>query len=176
MTTKVEGLRIAITTLTALLAVEEGKPSGSYLGALLPGFDADAAEKQRLLEIAESIKPHAWRDAGPGVPISMVGDNDGSIEMDDLLRAFGPFMTLAENANFGKLPDDAVVKDSTGKPFHRITIKRRAGLGRQAVGVLRDEVRAIWYSAWGQATRADPLNVNHIPKPEIVHMLFDKVY
>ena len=134
----------------------------------------EEAERRRLEEIATSQRPHAWRDAGPGVPITMVGDNDDSVEMDDLLRAFGPFMTLAENANFNK--PEPVVKDSTGAPFHRITIKRRAGLGRQAIRTLRDEIRGVWYSPWGQETRAHPLNVNHIPKPEVVHALFDKVY
>lgn len=118
--------------------------------------------------------PHAWREAGPGVPISMVGDNDDSVEMDDLLRAFGPFMTLAENSNFNK--PEPVVRDSTGAPFHRITIKRRAGLGRQAIRTLRDEIRGVWYSPWGQATRTDPLNANLMPKPEVVFALFDKVY
>lgn len=166
----IEFHRAAIAFHQAEIAKLEGSPTYS-------GFDQNDWRTwwpAMLRQYENDGKPRAWRDAGPGVPITMVGDNDDSVEMDDLLRAFGPFMTLAENANFNK--PEPVVRDSTGAPFHRITIKRRAGLGRQAIRTLRDEIRGVWYSPWGQDTRAHPLNVNLIPKPEVVHALFDKVY
>lgn len=173
MSESADALRAAATLLLTKAAELDGK------GPAAAGFNMNdwrswwpAMQEQ----FRRDSLPHAWRDAGPGTPFGFTGDNDDSVEMDDLLRAFGPFMTLAENANFGKLPQDAVVKDSTGAPFHRITIKRRAGLGRQAIRTLRDEIRGVWYSPWGQATRTDPLNANLMPKPEVVFALFDKVY
>ena len=163
MTTRTEALRTAITVLTAQLALEEGKPATAYL----PVFDTDEAERKRLAEIAERTKPHAWRDAGPGTPITMVGDNDDSPELDELLRAFRPFC-------------DALTRerqpDSTGALFFVPHIKRRGGTGMQSVRLVRDEIRGAWYSAWGEAWRKHPLNATLLPKPEVVEALFAKVY
>lgn len=161
MSTTAAALRTAITVLTAQLAIVEGKPQ------VAPVFDTDEAERKRLAEIAESIKPHAWRDAGPGVPITAVGDGDDSPELDDLLRAFRPFC-------------DALTRegqtDSTGERFYVPAIKKRGGLGLQSVRLIRDEIRGAWYSAWGEAWRAHPLNAGLLPKPETVEALFAKVY
>lgn len=170
---EIEALRLSIMILMQNLATLERRPT-TFFGTALT--NADKAWQMMLAEFAASEKPHAWREHGPGTPFGFGGDNDDSVEMDNLLRAFGPFMTLAENANLGKLPQDAVVKDSTGAPFHRIWIKKRSPLGIQAVRNLRDEIRGIWYSAWGQATRADPANANHIPKQEVWQSFFDRVY
>jgi len=163
MTTRTEAIRTAITVLTSLLAIEEGKPATTYV----PAFDTDAAERKRLAEIAESIKPHAWRDAGPGVPITAVGDNDDSPELDELLRAFRPFCDAATREQ---------QKDSTGAVFFVPHIKRRGGIGPQGVRLVRDEIRGAWYSAWGEAWRKHPLNATLLPKPEVVEALFAKVY
>lgn len=72
MTTKTEALRTAITVLTAQLAIEEGKAPGAYI----PAFDTDEAERKRLAEIAESLKPHAYVPWGPGVLPSQSGTNE----------------------------------------------------------------------------------------------------
>ena len=141
MSTRTEALRTAITALTALLAIEEGKPATAYL----PKFDTDAAERQRLEEIANNLKPHEWRDAGPGVPITDVGDNDDSPELDDLLRAFRPFCDAATREQ---------QPDSTGVRFYVPHIKKRGGIGLQSVRLIRDEIRGVWYSDWGKAWRA----------------------
>lgn len=163
MSTRSEALRTAIAVLTAQLAIEEGKPAGTYL----PAFDTDEAERKRLAEIAESTRPHAWRDAGPGVPITGVGDNDDSVELDDLLRAFRPFCDAATRE---------AQTDSTGERFYVPNIKRRGGIGLQSVRLIRDEIRGLWYSAWGEYWRAHPLNAPLLPKPEVVEALFAKEY
>lgn len=167
MSTKAEALRTAIAVLTVQLAIEEGKPPQTYLGQILPKFDTDEAERKRLAEIAESDKPHAWRDAGPGVPITEVGDNDDSKELDDLLRAFRPFCDALTRE--GQL-------DSTGSIFYVPHIKKRGGVGLQSVRLVRDEIRGKWYSTWGRNWREHPLNAPLLPKPEVVEALFSKEY
>lgn len=118
-----------------------------------------------LEQFANEARPHPWRDAGPGVPITDVGDNDDSPELDALLRAFRPFC-------------DALTRegqtDSTGERFYVPAIKRRGGIGLQSVRLIRDEIRGKWYSAWGEAWRAHPLNANLLPKQEVVDALFSK--
>lgn len=167
MSTKAEALRTAIAALSALLAIEEGKPAGTYLGQILPTFDTDAAERQRLAEIAESIKPHAWRDWEAGVPPGQVGDND---PVDpELLRVFRPFHDAATREG---------VEDSAGARFFLPTIKKRAGIGPKASGVIRDETRRLWESKWGEDWRAHEANIaaGHVPKAEDVARIFGKVY
>lgn len=158
MSTKAEALRTAITTLTAMLAIEEGKP------VKVPDFDTDAAEKQRLAEIAESMKPRPFQDLAPGHIID-VGDNDPPD--DDLLRAFGPFIQAATDA--GQL-------DSAGERFTLQTIKKRAGVGPASWGVVRDEVRAKWFSPWGAEWRAHQANAFKVPNAAVVDALFSKAY
>lgn len=119
-------------------------------------------------EAAESMKPHAWREPGPGVPITMAGDNDKPD--DDLLRAFRPFMDALTRAT------NPMQLDSAGERFYLPTIKRRAGTGWASWGVVRDEIRAKWYSPWGVAWRSDSANAHLVPKPEVVDALFSKVY
>lgn len=160
-----EGLRAAIAILTARLAVVEGKPPQTYLGQVLGKFDTDEAERKRLAEIAESMKPHAWVDLAPGTPPWMVGDNDKSD--DDLLRAFGPFADAAGKAS---------QPDSHGAPFSIPAIKKRAGIGWKSWGVVRDEIRALWFSNWGVKWRAHTSNAHLVPKPEVVDQLFSKSY
>lgn len=162
--TRAEALRTTIAFLTAQLAIEEGKPAGTYLGQILPGFNAEEAEKKRLAEIAESMKPHAWVDLAPGTA-GQAGDNDKPD--DDLLRAFGPFMDAAR---------DAHMPDSHGALFTLQSIKKRAGTGWKSWGVVRDEIRILWFSEWGLKWRNHSANAFKVPKPEVVDQLFSKVY
>jgi hypothetical protein len=150
-----------IREAAAILILEADKLDGKAPST------AGEVERERIRQALESQQPHEWRDAGPGVPITGVGDNDDSVELDDLLRAFRPFC-------------DALTRerqpDSTGVTFFVPHIKKRGGIGLQSVRLIRDEIRGKWYSAWGEAWRAHPLNANLLPKPEVVEALFSKVY
>lgn len=163
MSTQAEALRTVIAVLTAQLALLEGKAPGAYLGQILAQFDTDGAERKRLAEIAESMKPHSWSDPGPGVPITMSGDNDKPD--DDFLRAFEPMMRAAAQQQ---------QKDSTGQVFYFPNIKRRTGLGWMGV---KRECLALITSAWGQAWMADELNIKAglVPKPAAIALLFQQV-
>lgn len=114
--------------------------------------------------------PHAWVDPGFGVPITQAGDNDPVDE--DLLRAFKPFMDAATRET------NPIQLDSRGERFFLPTIKKRAGIGPQASGVIRDEIRRLWESQWGQDWRADELNIaaGQVPPEGEVARLFAKVY
>lgn len=161
MSTNAEALRTAIAVLTAQLALVEGKPSGTYLGQILPGFNADEAEKKRLAEIAESMKPRTWREWVAGVPPDQVGDNDPPD--DDFLRAFEPMMRAAGQQG---------VKDSTGAVFFFPNIKARTGHGW--LGVKR-ECLALVTSQWGQDWMANPDNARIVPKPAAIALLVKQV-
>jgi len=154
--------RTAIAVLSAQLAAEEGKPATTYMGQLLAA--AEEAEANRLREIAERQKPREWQDLAPG-HILDAGDNDKPD--DDLLRAFGPFIQALTDA--GQL-------DSTGARFTLQTIKKRAGTGPASWGVVRDEVRAKWFSPWGAEWRANAANAFKVPNAQVVDALFSKVY
>lgn len=174
MSTPADILRASALMLSNEADKLDGKPAGpTYFGvplnpANVPGWAiAIDAERRRLEEIVERMKPHAWRDAGPGVPITDVGDNDDSPEMDDLLRAFRPFCDAATRE--GQI-------DTTGDRFYVPNIKKRGGIGLQSVRLIRDEIRAKWYSTWGMAWRQHPLNANLLPKAEVVDALFSKDY
>lgn len=78
MSTKAAALRTCIAVLTAQLAIEEGKPANTYLGQILPQFDTDEAERQRLEQIANSEKPHAYVAPGIGVLRDQAGTNEGA--------------------------------------------------------------------------------------------------
>lgn len=159
MSTKAESIRTAIAVLTAQLAIEEGKPANSYL----PLFDTDEAERKRLAEIAESMKPHAWRPWEAGTPPDQVGDNDKPD--DDFLRAFEPMMRAAR---------DQGVKDSTGAVFFFPNIKARTGAGW--LGVKR-EALALVTSEWGQGWMANAENIaaGIVPKPAAIALLVKQV-
>lgn len=157
--TQIEALRIAITTLTANLALLEGKNPTTYLGQILPIFDTDAAEKKRLEEIAESLKPHAWRPWAPGTPPDQVGDND--TPDDEFLRAFQPMMEAAAMQQF---------KDSTGATFFFPNIKARTGLGW--LGVKNEALRMV-LSDWGQNWMAQ--GGNRAPSASAIARLMQQV-
>lgn len=164
---RISAIKTLLVALGAELAMLEGRPHNTYYGQILA--DAEESERKRLAEIAERAKPHAWRNPGPGVPITEVGDNDDSKDLDDLLRAFGSFCNALTREN---------QPDSTGVKFYVPWIKQRGGLGPQSVRLIRDEIRGKWYSDWGIAWRNHPLNQKEglIPKPEVVDALFSKVY
>ncbi len=158
-----QALRDTAAYLLAQAAIMDGKPlpagfdmndKSTWWPAMIAQFDAEAL-------------PHAWRDWTSGMLPSDAGDNDNSPEMDELLRAFRPFCDALTRE---KQPD------STGAVFYVPDIKRRGGIGPQSVRLIRDEIRGKWYSAWGEAWRAHPLNAHLIPKPEVVDALFSKVY
>ncbi len=162
--TEAEGIRTAIAVLTARLAVIEGKAPQTYLGQILPGFNAEEAEKKRLAEIADSMKPRDWVDLAPGTG-GTAGDNDRPD--DDLLRAFGPFMDAAFREH---------QPDSHGALFTLQSIKKRAGTGWKSWGVVRDEIRALWFSTWGVKWRAHTANAHLVPASDVVDRLFSKAY
>lgn len=124
----------------------------------------EEAERRRKAEIANSEKPHAWVDLAPGTG-GYAGDNDKPD--DDLLRAFGPFMEAAGKAS---------QPDSHGALFTLQSIKKRAGTGWKSWGVVRDEIRALWFSNWGVKWRAHTANAHLVPSPEVVDRLFSKAY
>lgn len=165
MSTNAQAIRTAIAVLTAQLAIAEGKPPTSYL----PTFDTDAAERQRLEEIANRLKPHDWVDLAPGTG-GQAGDNDKPD--DDLLRAFGPFIDALTKAT------NPIQVDSNRERWTLQTIKKRAGFGPKSWGVVRDEIMRSWFTAWGVAWRNDPRNIaaGLVPKPEVVEALFSKDY
>lgn len=158
-----QALRDTAAYLLAQAAMMEGNPVPS-------GFDLNNKDTwwpAMREQFRKDDLPHTWREAGPGVPINDVGDGDESRELDELLRAFRPFC-------------DALTReqqpDSTGALFYVPNIKRRGGIGLQSVRLIRDEIRGKWYSAWGEAWRAHPLNANLLPKPEVVDALMSKDY
>lgn len=171
MTAETDAIKTAIIVLTAQLALLEKKPVDTYYGGLIPKFDTNEAERKRLEEIANSLKPHEWRNAGPGVLITEVGDNDREVQKDwdDLARVFQGFWDAATRED---------QKDSVGNKFYPPWIKQRGGIGIQSIRLLRDETRRLWYTDWGVAWRNHPLNIKEgkVPKMEDVQKFFDKVY
>lgn len=151
MSTQSEALRTAIAVLTAQLALLDGKPPLTYLGQILPRFDTDAAERQRLEEIANRLKPRDWVDLTPGTG-GQAGDNDPPD--DELFRTHGPFMKAATDLNW---------KDSTGQRFTVQTVKKRAneivGFGKPAWDYVRGEVRRLQLTPEGYAWMNDPANL-----------------
>lgn len=140
MSQKAEALRTAIAVLTAQLAIEEGKPATAYL----PGFDAAEAERKRLEEIANSMKPHEWRDWSHDNPLpEHVGNNERESPLWERAK---PFWTQMER----QLPP---VLDSRGVRFNALTCAKRGGWGD-----FEDEVRRLWEGPEGVAYRADPAN------------------
>lgn len=163
---QVEAFRNVIAVLTAQLALIEGKPPTTYLGQILPLFDTNEAERKRLEEIANSMKPHAWVDWVPGVPPDQVGDNDKPD--DDFLRDFEPMMRHAGMAH-------NQFRDSKGEIFFYPNIKKRTGPGW--MGVKRECLRMVM-SEWGQAWMSHPDNIaagNLVPKPAAVARLAAEV-
>ena len=157
----------ALRAAAAILLSKANELDG---GSVPSGFDVGNWRTwwpAMLRQYENDGRPHVWRDAGPGVPITDVGDGDDSPELDDLLRAFRPFCDALTRE--GQL-------DSTGQRFYVPAIKKRGGIGLQSVRLIRDEIRGAWYSAWGEAWRAHPLNAPLLPKPETVEALFAKVY
>lgn len=127
----------------------------------------DQAEERRRQEIAERMKAHDWVDLAAGTG-GQAGDGD--VPDDALLRAFGPFMAALTRAS------DPIQTDSAGERWTLQTIKKRAGVGPKSWGVVRDEIRAKWFTPWGVAWRADAANGPLVPKPEAVDALFSKEY
>ncbi len=66
--------------------------------------------------------------------------------------------------------------DSHGALFSMQAIKKRAGIGWKSWGVVRDEIRTLWFSEWGLKWRTHSANAFKVPKPEVVDQLFSKVY
>lgn len=164
---EIDALKISISILTANLALLQGKPPATYLGVLLPVFDSDAAERQRLSEIADRIKLKPWQDWMPGTPPDQVGDNDKPD--DDFLRAFEPMMRHAGMAHNS-------FKDSTGEVFFFPNIKKRTP-GEGWMGVKRECLRMI-ESEWGQSWMAHPDNIkagNLVPSTAAVMLLIKQV-
>lgn len=167
--TTAQTLRQAAAVLLAEADRQEGKITNTQQMTTFAGRSVTVQEAWELLlaEIAERAKPHAWVDWVPGVAPSDSGDNDPVDEA--LLRAFRPFTDAATREG---------IEDSTGARFYLPTIKKRAGIGPQASGVIRDEIRRLWESQWGQDWRADELNIaaGHVPPEGEVARLFAKVY
>lgn len=160
-----DALKAAAAQLLAKAVELEG-------GQLPSGFDPANLRTwwpAMLAQYAAASKPHEWVDWVSGVAPGDSGDNDNSVEMDDLIRVFRPFMDAATREG---------IEDSAGERFYLPTIKRRAGLGLQAVGVIRDEVKRLWLSQWGQDWRADQANIDagHVPPDAEVARIFAKVY
>lgn len=169
--TTAQTLRGAAAFLLAEADRQDGKVRDPQQMTTFAGRSVTVQEAWELLleEIASRAKPHAWVDWVPGVAPGDSGDNDNSLEMDDLLRVFGPFMEAAKREQ---------IADSTGGVFYYPNIKRRAGLGLQAVGVIRDEVKRLWLSQWGQDWRAAQANIDagHVPPEAEVARIFAKNY
>lgn len=160
-----EALETAAALLLARAAELRGQPVPTT-----SGFDPNDWRTwwpAMLAQFASDSRPHAWRDPGFGVPITETGDNDPVDE--ELLRTFKPFHDAATREG---------VEDSKGERFYLPTIKKRAGLGPQASGVIRDETRRLWESAWGEDWRAAQANIDagFVPSAEKVARIFGKVY
>lgn len=167
--TTAQTLRQAAAVLLAEADRQEGKITNPQQMTTFAGRSVTVQEAWELLlaEIAERAKPHAWVDWVPGVAPGDSGDNDPVDE--DLVRTFKPFHDAATREG---------IEDSQGARFYLPTIKKRAGLGPQASGVIRDETRRLWESAWGEAWRAAEANIaaGFVPKAEDVARIFGKVY
>lgn len=162
MSESADALRAAAAILLSKASELDGQ------GPAVPGFDVTNWRTwwpAMLAQYDNDGKPHSWVDWVAGVPPDQVGDNDKPD--DDLLRAFGPFCQAATREQ---------QKDSTGAVFFIPNIKKRAGIGPKSWDVVRDEIRELWFSPWGMAWRAHPLNATITPKPEVVDTLFSKVY
>lgn len=161
---EIEALRITIAILTANLALLEKKPANTYLGQILPLFDTNEAERQRLADIASRSQTKPWQAWVSGVLPSDVGDNDKPD--DDFLRAFGPMMDAAKMQGF---------KDSTNEIFFYPRIKSRNPLGW--LGVKTEALRMV-DSDWGQSWMSNVDNIRAgtlVPTTAAVMLLIKQV-
>lgn len=152
MSTKAEALRTCIAVLTAQLALEEGKPPGTYLGQILPRFDTDEAERRRLAEIAESEKPHAWRDWGTGVLPDQAGNNEREPPIYEGAKVF--WRQMEQQIPF--------VYDDHGLRFNSLTCARRGGWPD-----FERNVRRLWAGPEGDAWRAAPENADRVARIKV---------
>ncbi len=162
-------LRQAAAILMAAADQIDGRVTSPDQMTTFGGRSVTVSEAWALLleEIAARAKPHPWVDWVSGVAPGDSGDNDPVDE--ELLRAFKPFMDAATREG---------IEDSAGARFYLPTIKKRAGIGPHASGVIRDEIRRVWESNWGLDWRADSANLaaGHVPAADVVARLFAKVY
>lgn len=149
MSQKAEALRTAIAVLTAQLAIEEGKPATAYL----PGFDAAEAERKRLEEIANSMKPHEWRDWSHDNPLpEHVGNNERESPLWERAK---PFWAQMER----QVP---FVYDDHGQRFNGLACVRRGGWPD-----FDRNVRRLWAGSEGDAYRAAPENAEIWPRIKV---------
>lgn len=163
MSTKAEALRTAIAVLTAQLAVEEGKGPQTYLGQILPAFDTDEAERKRLAEIAESMKPHAYVEWAPGVLPELAGTNEKASRSRDTHRALWEAAQRGDPLHEGgsRVMTKGVFgwPDMDGEAFR---IDKFARKGSQAV---HSAIVWLWFeSPEAQVWKRSPAVQNLIPK------------